>query len=212
MYEHTEYKGDTYRRHKESDNATGKYFHRQVERDGKKTIEMLHRRVWREHNGEIPDGYVIHHKDGDELNNSIENLECITPAEHVSRHPEVGGFYSDEQEANFRDALREFFKTEEGRELSRKRAKEAWDNGKYEAKTKECEQCGETFEYYSTARFCSNACKSKHRRDTGKDDIEKECVICGTKFTTNKYDDGKTCSRKCTGALISWENRTKDND
>lgn len=45
-----------------------------------------HRLVWEKHNGPIPEGYVIHHKDGNGLNNSIENLEMMTRAEHVRHH------------------------------------------------------------------------------------------------------------------------------
>jgi len=36
--------------------------------------------------GEIPRGYVVHHKDGNKLNDVIENLEKISLASHVSRH------------------------------------------------------------------------------------------------------------------------------
>lgn len=44
--------------------------------------------VWLEaHPGDtIGRGYVIHHKDGDKLNDVIENLEKIPLAEHVARH------------------------------------------------------------------------------------------------------------------------------
>ena len=45
--------------------------------------KRLHRMVWEHHNGPIPDGAHIHHKDGDRSNNAIENLECLTPQEHL---------------------------------------------------------------------------------------------------------------------------------
>ncbi len=40
--------------------------------------------VWITENNlkEIPKGYVIHHKDGDSLNDNIENLEILTDSEH----------------------------------------------------------------------------------------------------------------------------------
>ena len=38
-------------------------------------------KVWTEHNGPIPDGMCILHKDGDKHNDDISNLELITRAE-----------------------------------------------------------------------------------------------------------------------------------
>lgn len=52
---------------------------------GKTTGErtLLHRDVWELHNGEIPRGFDIHHKDGDRTNNAITNLECLSKSEHT---------------------------------------------------------------------------------------------------------------------------------
>ncbi|SRR6266852_1178196 len=46
----------------------------------------LHRRVWEEYNGIIPDGMIIHHIDNDPSNNEIENLALLTRNEHTSFH------------------------------------------------------------------------------------------------------------------------------
>lgn len=48
--------------------------------------KLLHRFIYEELVGEIPDGYVIHHKDFDKTNNSIDNLELMTFTEHKSLH------------------------------------------------------------------------------------------------------------------------------
>lgn len=48
----------------------------------------MHRAVWEKENGPVPDGFVIHHKDHDRRNNSIENLECIKISEHHKHHNE----------------------------------------------------------------------------------------------------------------------------
>lgn len=48
------------------------------------TGERLHRRIWTDTNGPIPDGCEIHHKDSDKANNAIENLECLTKSDHSS--------------------------------------------------------------------------------------------------------------------------------
>lgn len=63
-----------------------------------------HQKVWLEHHGWLPDWKgkreIIHHKDGDKLNNSIENLEVMTQAEHVRLHkPRKGKRFTPEQRA-----------------------------------------------------------------------------------------------------------------
>lgn len=42
-------------------------------------IEALHRKIWRDVFGDIPDGMVIDHIDGDTFNNDICNLRAVTP-------------------------------------------------------------------------------------------------------------------------------------
>ena len=49
-------------------------------------VLLVHRLIWEEHYGKIPSGMDIHHKDGNKLNNKIENLECLTREEHKARH------------------------------------------------------------------------------------------------------------------------------
>ena len=42
--------------------------------------------IWTFHYGEIPAGYVIHHRDGDPGNNCIDNLELLDTSAHCSAH------------------------------------------------------------------------------------------------------------------------------
>lgn len=44
---------------------------------------LLHRRIWEDHFGDIPDGYDIHHLDECKTNNVIDNFECLPKAEHT---------------------------------------------------------------------------------------------------------------------------------
>lgn len=49
--------------------------------------KALHHLIWEEHYGKsIPDGYVIHHKDGDRTNNEIFNLQCCEKTLHMRCH------------------------------------------------------------------------------------------------------------------------------
>ena len=51
--------------------------------DGRHVSE--HRCIWIWFNGPIPEGMVIDHIDGSRNNNKIENLQCISQRENVSR-------------------------------------------------------------------------------------------------------------------------------
>ena len=56
---------------------------------GRYVHEFEHRRIWREANGPIAAGFVIHHINGQKDDNRIENLECQSREEH-SREREAG--------------------------------------------------------------------------------------------------------------------------
>jgi hypothetical protein len=51
---------------------------------------MLHYDIWEFHNGPVPDGHQIGHKDGNKENNDITNLVCL-PAADLTRfyHPQM---------------------------------------------------------------------------------------------------------------------------
>jgi hypothetical protein len=49
---------------------------------------ILHRTVWAYHNGEIPKGLQVHHKDTNPSNNQIENLVLLTQGAHLAEHTE----------------------------------------------------------------------------------------------------------------------------
>jgi hypothetical protein len=49
-------------------------------------MKLAHHFVWESVNGAIPEGYEIHHIDGDKHNNDIENLKLLTRAEHQKIH------------------------------------------------------------------------------------------------------------------------------
>lgn len=48
--------------------------------------KLLHRLIWEDFYGEIPEGYVIHHKNGNKQDNCILNLQLMDEKEHLSLH------------------------------------------------------------------------------------------------------------------------------
>ena len=98
-----------------------------------KGTKRLHRVVWEVHNGEIPGGYDIHHKDHDKTNNQIDNLELVNSGEHRSLHVKM--YHRNNPDAarknleKVQDKCREWHKSEKGNE---------WHKNHYE-ETKEDE-------------------------------------------------------------------------
>ena len=50
-----------------------------------------HRWVWEQAYGPIPDGYVVHHVDGNRQNNDLSNLTLMTPSDHSQLHRRLDG-------------------------------------------------------------------------------------------------------------------------
>lgn len=48
--------------------------------------KFFHRLIWEKHKGKIPEGYQIHHIDGNKLNNDISNLQLLSAEEHTKHH------------------------------------------------------------------------------------------------------------------------------
>ena len=56
--------------------------------DRRKQRCLVHRGCWEAHHGPIPEGFHVHHVDGDTCNNRIENLVCLSLSEHRAIHSE----------------------------------------------------------------------------------------------------------------------------
>ena len=48
--------------------------------------QYLHRLVYEKHHGKLSDGMVVHHKNGNKLDNSLDNLIAMPLKEHVHHH------------------------------------------------------------------------------------------------------------------------------
>lgn len=45
--------------------------------------QLMHRYIWQKEKGAIPDGWDIHHINGEKWDNRIDNLECLPKSEHT---------------------------------------------------------------------------------------------------------------------------------
>lgn len=169
----------------------------------------MHRYVWVCENGDIPEGYHIHHKDGDKSNNDISNLELLTTKQHYQKHWEEKSneekqWYKDNMNTKARPAAIAWHKSEEGRKWHSEMVKKAVAEGKLGGKRYKCicKQCGKEFmggTKYS--KWCSGACCQQYRRDNHLDDKEFTCEVCGKKFISSKYGKPRACSASCGNVL-----------
>jgi len=52
---------------------------------------ITHRAIWMQHHGDIPEGHVIHHINGDHYDDRIENLAAVTVRQHRRLHLKLAG-------------------------------------------------------------------------------------------------------------------------
>ena len=183
-----------------------KYIRREGEKYFKSHRFYLHRVVWEDNFGEIPQGYHIHHIDHDRSNNRISNLQCIKGSKHMSEHSK-GRKQNPQHHKKMVELAKVWHRSEEGRKWHKEHGIEAYK--KRIPIVKNCHQCKNSFDDISRSnrtRFCSNKCKSAWRRKEKLDDIEKECPFCGTRFKTNKYHGSEYCTRSCSKKAY-WETK-----
>lgn len=197
MVETIEYMGKVYRRYPESKRRSDRvYFKRSVTGGA----VWLHRQIWADARGPIPVGAHIHHVNEDPNDNSIDNLACISPAEHGKAHE-----WSDERRARqavhlerIRPLTKTWHASPEG--IAKHREIGGMAYKVFVPVEKACGFCGGLFATKKIGhqdRFCSNKCKSAARRASGIDDVERICEACGLVFVANKYKRQRFCCRAC---------------
>jgi len=176
MAEEFVFNGAVYRRYPDSTHASHR---RYFNRSGGKGL--LHRDVWSYHNGPVPEGFHVHHIDGDCSNNSIENLECIPATDHFAIHTEdrrAHGLSDDNLKhmESMREKAKDWHSSPEGLawhkevssqylEVARKALQKKREEQAANPKTVTCVECGELFSSPTgRARVCSHACHSKRSR------------------------------------------------
>lgn len=175
-----EYNGNKYYR-------CGNYF----QRDGVR----LHRKIWEDFVGNIPEGFHIHHKDHDRANNQIENLTLLLATEHIRDH-HLG--HTRSISVNALEAAALWHQSESGRDWHKIHYANVADK-LHKRKEMICPQCKNTFNGLDNNRshFCSNKCKTRHRFLSGVDNEKRNCAECGVSFDINKYVKTMSCSRRC---------------
>lgn len=190
-----------YQGEKFSVQTSGRYY--QSGRHGKNAKErLLHRRVWVDNYGSIPEGTEVHHLDENWRNNDPKNLELRSVAKHRSEHM-AKRMADPVKRAAAIQALRDndrkaaaWHASPEGREWHAANSLRAW--AKRDSVAATCTVCAKAYETYFEARsrFCSPACMQKeayHRRT-----LKGTCLQCGVEFTFNKYKKAQECcSRGC---------------
>ena len=171
-------------------NHGGYYFHNN---------RRLHRAVWKAFFGDIPDGYEIHHCDGNKDNNNIENLQCLSKSEHASRHQQKN------REQRTCPVCGQQFVV---RKSSRKIYCSPQCSGKAHATKfeRKCVICGKRFTTRPSedCQTCSPECGFKLQSQTKIAKgvrLLRVCPICGKEFYTWPCKPHKTCSVECGYAL-----------
>jgi hypothetical protein len=131
----------------------------------------LHRAKWEHYRGPIPDGFDVHHKNGDRADNKMVNLELIERIEHMRQHvlerQARGEFRIPGALAHERAA--EWHASPAGLAWHSKNGKRAWDNRVWHRL--ECQECGREYRspYPTRSKFCHLNCKMTDlRRRRGK--------------------------------------------
>jgi hypothetical protein len=160
--------------------------------------EYCHRIIWEQDRGAIPDGFHVHHKDGNKLNNLIQNLECISPSDHMRLHAIETREKRKECMKRNSEKVHAWLKTKKGKKFLRdkmNKMKESLPLRKFV-----CDWCKVEFERQynkETIKFCSDNCVMRARRVSGIDNVERQCIICLNPFIINKYERTVTCSKPC---------------
>lgn len=126
----------------------------------------LHRYIWEKENGAIPNGFIIHHIDGNFNNNEIDNLKLINLSEHLSLH--YKGYSQEYKDEKIKMLLElampkaiEWHGSPEGREWHKSIALYAIYG---EERLFECRECEKEFvtKLRRIPVYCSVKCKNRY--------------------------------------------------
>lgn len=126
-----------------------------------KGISNLHRARWEYYRGPIPEGFDVHHKDGNGTNNKMSNLELVERSEHIRQHT-LERIARGELKPPNAEALRRaaaWHASPEGRAWHVKNGKRAWVGRVWHRLM--CQECGQEYKspYPNKSKFCHLNCK-----------------------------------------------------
>ena len=155
----------------------------------------LHQHVYELTNGEIPEGYEVHHIDEDKNNNSAGNLKLLTNEEHRAEHLEqdkTNGIALAAYVADNFDEVQALAKKGKSGEYIGKRKRR-----KLPKAPLKCACCSTEFipsaKSRKDAKFCSNHCRDTWHKEHAK---ERECKECGAVFKPTSRG-AFFCSTEC---------------
>lgn len=165
------YGGKKYHRYPDSDRRQLRVYYWRHDK-WKEPPFALHRQIWIDNNGSIPKGHVIHHIDGNPLDNEISNLEMILHSAHTRMHsqePERRAALvknGEKQTQRIIAAAEKYRRSKEGIEFARKNIKNSIHHS--EPQNAVCLECGEHFTYVikTKVKFCKKLCGARYRRKT----------------------------------------------
>ena len=152
----------------------GKYYILQAASKNR-TGEMLHRAIWKKYFGEIPDGYVIHHKDHNPENNDINNLECLSNREHCQKHmsePERINKSTKTLEEIARPALQKWQKSEIGKQRLKEMGYAMQQKSYAKLIDAVCDVCGKPFKMHPTRG--TGLCRKCGKREAAKRSYQRK--------------------------------------
>jgi len=206
------FKEGIYKRYPESNNTTDRNYFKRYICAG--VNEYLHRAIYEDNFGKIPEGFDIHHIDWDPLNNDLKNLTCMRHEEHKSLHSKYSSKkYCEEHREEVlcrlkraRPKIEEWQKSEEGKRHYIKLGKISAEKRPF--KVYICSLCGKEYTSNGTkSLYCSTKCSgnanSRKRRALGLDKEIRVCEICNVEFSAEKGCKTKCCSPKC-GAVLRY--------
>jgi hypothetical protein len=164
-----------------------------------KGVGALHREMYKANIGAIPDDCQIHHRDGNPLNNELDNLQCVRISEH--RALDTDDEFREMSRTNLvkaQESAKEWHHSPEGRAWHSEHGREAW--AKRQPAERVCVQCGKA--YQSMARrdsdkFCSPRCRNNWHYANRTYFEERTCAYCGRTFQANKHRRQQHCSHSC---------------